>query len=125
MTLFLRDEHDRSIVDMEVWQTEREDGSPSMDISTAIDIKPYSHFLLMAYMDLLGNQEMNTNQTYDELFDLIKDFEDLQEMRGWLHEVYMMSDKPVTDEDFYKVLEILRERLKDIAQKYDLHYTED
>jgi len=111
MILFLRDQNNNTIVDLECWVKTAEDNKDYkyIELSVTVDIFYYSVFLL-------------TNP--DKQSEIIRDFSDIQELRGWLWEVYFNGQR--SDPDKYAdVLAKLREMLKTVANKYDLSYVED
>jgi len=111
MILFLRDDKNNTIVDLECWVKTAEDDKDYkyIELSVSIDIFYYSVFLI-------------TNP--DKQAEIIGDFSDIQELRGWLWEVYFNGQR--SDPDKYDdVIANLREKLKAVAQKYDLYYVED
>jgi len=109
MILFLRDKHNNSIVDLDCYVTTGDNDYRYIELSVTVDIMYYSILLL-------GNLFRKEQ--------VIKDFSDIQELRGWLWESYFMGDK--NDPDKYDdVIAKLREMLKSVAEKYDLNYVED
>ena len=109
MTLFLRDKKRRSIVDCECYIKKEDDDYRFIEISVTIDITAYSELLL-------SKPELTP--------DIIYDFTELSELRGWLWESYFMGDDN-DPEKLSDVLRILRELFNKIADKYDLYYVED
>ena len=76
-------------------------------------IEPYSDLLIDTY-------------SYDsnKVSELIETFDDLQELRGWLWEVYFMDNKNTIDK-YDDVVNDINERLKEVAIKYDLFLMKD
>lgn len=110
MTIFIRDQKNKTILDLEYY-IETKDNYSFIEISSSIIIDTYSQFLV------------NNLNRKDEI---IQDFDDLSELRGWLWEVYFMSEKNIgSDEQYSNVLSKLREIIKGVANKYNLYYTED
>lgn len=107
MTLFLRNEDNRTILEAEYW-VKTDDGRKFLDISAAIDVQNYSTSLL---------RKVSSND-YEEF---ITDIDGLSNVRGWLWEVYE-DTKP---ENYNDVLEKLRTWFKEIATKHNLQYVED
>ena len=108
MILFLRNNKNQSIVDLECW-VKTEAGNQFIEIHSAVIISTYSKFLL---------------KNLDRKTEIIEDFSRLDELRGWLWERYFVDG----DNDVKKygdVLLILRTLFKEIADKYDLSYVED
>lgn len=91
MTHFLRI-NGKTIVDVEATKD---------DISSVVCIGEYSRLLL------------SVENSRD---DVIRDFDDLQELRGEWHEVIKRAKNPD---------EFARERLLEIAQRYNLQYVTD
>lgn len=109
MTLFIRSKNNRTIVDIDVW-VKNEEGREFVEISVSINIEEYSKFLLG-----------HTSHFHKEI---IRDFSNISELRGWLWEKYFMggANNPEKLDD---VLNKVRKYLKKITTKYDLYYTED
>ena len=108
MILFLRDEKNNSIVDLECY-VKTEDGRSYVELHSSVDIFYYSIFLL-------------TNP--DKQPEIIKDFSEIDELRGWLWEVYFMGGDN-DPEKYGDVIAELRKMLKAVANKYNLGYVED
>ena len=108
MILFLRNNKNQSIVDLEVW-VKTENDYKFVEISSVVIIETYSKFLL---------------KNLDRKTEIIEDFSNISELRGWLWEKYFCGG----DNDPKKYPEVLLElkRLfETIAEKYDLNYVED
>jgi len=108
MTLFLRDSKNRNIVDMDLFtcsETNR-DGSRSVDLRVGIGIVPYSILLL---------------ENQDKKEEIIKDFDFIDEMRGWLWEWRRNN----TEENFKQIKDEVKDILVKIGGKYKLWYVED
>jgi len=111
MTLFLRDQYNNSIVDLDCWiETSKDDNDYKyIELSVTVDIQSYS-ILLMA--NLFRKHEV------------VKDFSYIQELRGWLWEDYFNEQK--SDPDKYDdVLAKLKTVLKTIGKRYDLTVVQD
>ena len=113
MILFLRNQYNKTIVDLECYVKTEYIGEPTpmkfVEISVDVAIDTYSHFLLDNF------------QRKDEI---IADFSDINELRGWLWERYFMGGD--NDPNKYNdVIQILRGRLQEVANKYNLKYVED
>ena len=111
MILFIRDKKNNSIVDLECWVKTAQDDKDYkyIELSVTVDILYYSAFLL---------------ENLDRKEEVITDFSGIQELRGWLWEVYFNGQR--SDPSKYDdVLAKLRGMLKAVAQKYDLRYVED
>ncbi len=103
MTIYLRNENNRTVVDMELWEN-KESG---MDLRVATNLRTYSEILL------------NNIERKDEV---IEDFNSIDEMRGWFHEVYMeMAESP----NFKEAREEVEAKLFMAAKKYNLHIVTD
>ena len=102
MTIFLRNDKNRSVVDIEV-----NSGKSNMDIHSIVVIDAYSKVLLA-----------NLNRS-DEV---VEDFQSISELRGWFWEVYMES---VEAPNFNEVIIKIRDMLIPIAEKYNLNYIVD
>lgn len=111
MTLFLRNETNDSILEIELWTDCEDPIYQFIDISCSIYIDNYSLMLI------------NTKDIQTQI-QMIHDFDELSEIRGWLHEVYFMTKKNTPDE-YNTVLNELRDILNKIGKKYNLHLVED
>lgn len=101
MVIFLRTPDNKTLVDISVF------GGENPDLSSVVVIGNYSRFLL-EYCVLHGGSAVT---------DLINLFDDLQEMRGWLFEKYLVENKNADQREIEeKVIEIL----KPITEEYDL-----
>ena len=108
MILFLRDQNNDTILDVECF-VKTEDGNSYVELHSAVCIAPYSKFLLA---------------NPDKQDAIISHFEDLSELRGWLWEKFFMGG--VNDPEKYdEVIGMLRKHLKAVANEFDLGYVED
>ena len=110
MILYLRDEKNRTILDLELY-VKTEDDRSFVELASSIDIKNYSLFLLNEKHPLRQSQ-------------IIRDFDELSELRGWLWESYFMVKKN-TKEEYDNVLEEVRKIIKKVADRHSLYYVED
>ena len=108
MILFLRDENNDTIVDIECF-IETEDDKRFIELHSSVDIHNYSKYLL---------------NNLDNSSEIIRIFDYISELRGWLWERFFMGAKN-DPEKYDEVIEILRKLLKGIAEKYNLSYVED
>jgi hypothetical protein len=108
MILFLRNDKRESIVDIECF-VKTEDERKFVEIHANVIIKPYSEFLL---------------KNIDRKDEIISDFTEIDELRGWLWESYFMGGDN-DPEEYDNIIKILRAGLKEIANKYKLAYVED
>ncbi len=103
MTIYLRDENNDTLVDISIWG-----GVTSLDLRSCIIIKNYSKFLL---------------ENHYRRHEIIKTFEDLSEIRGWLHEVYLsVENKNATKEDVIKRVKLI---LQDVCNNFKLNIVTD
>jgi hypothetical protein len=112
MILFLRNDKRETLVDIECFvktEYEANESRKFVEINASVIIEPYSKFLL-------DNQ--------DRAAEIIKDFSDISELRGWLWEKFFMGGDN-DPEKYDEVIKLLREGLQDIAQSYKLSYVED
>ena len=111
MILYLRDQNNNTIVDLECYVKTDEDNRDYkyVELGVVVDIQYYSIFLL---------------QNLNRKAEIITTFSDIQELRGWLWESYFMGGSNDPDK-YYDVLTELRKKLKAVAEKYDLYYIED
>jgi len=108
MILFLRNEKRESIVDVECF-VKTEDDRKFVEINASVIIRPYSEFLL---------------ENLDKKDEIIEDFENIDDLRGWLWESYFMGGDN-DPEEYDNIIKLLQEGLKEIGQKYKLSYVED
>ena len=113
MIHFLRDSKNRSILDLELFvkhpKSLGEEGEPYIELYSNVLIEPYSDFLL---------------DNLNESAAIIRDFDELSQLRGWLWEVYFMSKKN-EEKYFDDVQNIISNKLRLIAKKYQLSYITD
>ena len=110
MTLFLRNEKNETILDLEVW-VKTEDSYSFVELSSSINIKNYSLMLIK-----------NTDK--EKQIEMISDFDELSELRGWLWEVFFMVKKN-EPEEYEFVVQELKVILKKVADKYGLFVVQD
>ncbi len=110
MILFLRNEKNQTILDLEVW-IKTEDSNSFVEVSSVVNILNYSQMLLK-----------NTDSKIQQ--QMIKDFDELSELRGWLWEVFFMGRQNDARE-FKLVVSSLKQILETVAKKYGLHVIED
>jgi len=112
MILFLRNQYNKTIVDLDCYVKTEYEGNTSrkfVELSVDIAIDTYSHFLL------------ENLQRKDEI---IEDFSNINELRGWLWEKYFCGGD--NDPDEYKnIIKQLQALLQGHAEKYNLRYVED
>jgi hypothetical protein len=102
MVLFLRDKSRQDVVEVEI-----NFSKDKRDLRSSIDIEAYSEILL----NNLGRGN-----------EVIRDFIYIDQLRGWFWECYIPMTSSASQKD---CVEIVRDRLLKIAQKYDLYYVED
>lgn len=103
MTIYLRDENNNTLVDISVWESDN-----YLDLRSDVIIKHYSKFLL---------------ENHYRRHEIIKVFDDLSEMRGWLHEVYLsVENKNATLED---VIERVKLILQGVCNNFKLNIVTD
>ena len=103
MTLFLRNQDNDTILDVEIYKTKGH-----VELHSSIIIDKYSKFLLI-------------NQ--DKAMGIIRDFTMLSELRGCLWERYLGTNN--TEDRYEEALERVQNIMKDISNKYKLTYLED
>ncbi|MFA5207357.1 MAG: hypothetical protein WC428_01755 [Candidatus Paceibacterota bacterium] len=108
MILFLRNDKRESIVDIDCY-VKTEEERKFVELHASVIIKPYSEFLL---------------KNLDRKDEIISDFSEIDELRGWLWESYFMGGDN-DPKEYDNIIEILRKKLKEIATKYKLAYVED
>jgi len=115
MIFYLRNKKNETILDVDCYVKceERFGGEGDyryVELGAVVCIEPYSKFLL--------------ESPEDQRAEIIADFDNLQELRGWLWEKYFMKTKNTRDE-YDNVIKALRPMIKGIADKYELCYVED
>jgi hypothetical protein len=108
MTIFLRTPANKTLLDLEVW-VKKEDNYSFVELSAAINIKNYSEFLL---------------NNLDKKEEIVEDFQEISELRGWLWEVYFM-EKNNTPSELTNVIVELKKYLGSIAHYYGLRLITD
>lgn len=112
MTLFLRNEKNQTLVDIELWIKNEEQWS-YVEISCTVDIMNYSELLIDTY-----------EKSKLEAGLLMLDFDDLSEIRDWLWEDYFGSKKN-TEHYYDEVLVALKEKLNKYAKSLNLNLVID
>jgi len=97
-----------TIVDIEVYKNDN-----YIEIDSVVCIEPYSNLLIEVYLD-------DSNR----VTEFIETFDNLQELRGWLWEVYFMDNKNTIDK-YDDVVDDINKRLTDIAGEYNLFFMKD
>jgi hypothetical protein len=105
MILFLRNKKNDTILDVECFVEEGH-----VELHSTVCIEPYSELLLA--------------QPEEKQVETMIDFGKLQELRGWLWEMYFGGRQNTADQ-YDEILKILRTYLKEVADKYDIAYVED
>jgi len=108
MTLYLRNEKGDNLLDLEVW-VKTEEGYSFVELSSSIDIPSYSYLLL----DNLKRKNK-----------IIHDFDNLNELRGWLWERYFMTGKN-DGSQIDDVIDKLKIILTKVAKDYNLVLIQD
>ena len=108
MILFLRNDKRESLVDVECF-VKTEDEQKFVEIHASVIIAPYSEFLL---------------KNIDRASEIISDFTEIDELRGWLWESYFMGGDN-DPKEYDNIIKILRDGLQVIGKKYKLNYIED
>lgn len=110
--LFLRNQDNESIVDCSIYRDKNEiHGNWYVELNCTVDIKSYSKLLLGL------NEEKQT--------EAIADFDEIQELRGWLWEKFLFPNNNGTEEQLHATIEEVRTHFADIAAKYGLGVVED
>lgn len=125
MVLFLRDQGNNTIYEVEIW-TEIEDHGDDgkrrfIEMSTNVNILHYSKHLIQ----LISNSTRD-NSLVEKASEFVTYIDDLSELRGWMWENYfMVKDNDGSDEDEGQIIKMVREKLKQVANTYDLNVVED
>jgi len=104
MTIYLRDRDNNTLLDISIW----EKGDDGVDLRSNVIIKHYSKFLL---------------ENPYRRHEVIKVFDDLSELRGWLHERYLSVENSTATKD--QVIIKVTEMLKIIAKDFKLNVVTD
>lgn len=116
MILFLRNEKNRTIAEVDCY-VKTEDDRKFVELHATVDILYYSRFLLQSINDPFVWAGEAPTQTQE----IIDDFYEISELRGWLWEVYQDTEP----ENYNDIIKILREKIIKLADKYNLRYVED
>jgi len=108
MILFLRNEKNRTIVDIECF-VKTEDERKFVELHASVMIDTYSKFLL---------------DNLDRKDEIIEDFQTMSELRGWLWEKYFCGGDN-DPKEYPNVIKGLQALLQGHAEKYNLYYVED
>lgn len=103
MILYLRNERNRTVVDVELYTLHN-----WCELNSLVCIDTYSELLL----------------TQESKAECIKDFQELQELRGWLHETKGIISDDIRADKYDVILKELVDHLKMIAEKYKLYFIE-
>jgi hypothetical protein len=112
MIIFLRNQNNRTILDLDCYvktEYEANESRKFVEVSADVSILYYSKFLL---------------ENLDKKEEIIQDFYDMSELRGWLWERYFMGGDN-DPEKYDDVIKELRTMIKGYASKYNLRYVED
>jgi len=113
VTFFLRDrETGETVAECDVFIDHYLDKHRYVDAVPTVDVRAFACLLLKAPASRLAQ--------------LIKDFEDIQDIRGYVHERLLMH-KRNTEEEFDFVATKVRELIKDVCSRHSdlLYYVED
>lgn len=114
MIIYLRTQKNKTLVDISVY---------NQDLHSVVRITNYSTFLIQQLTFYKTKYSADKKQYKNEIIELVSTFDDLQELRGWLHERYMATEnKNPTDEEIEK--EVIK-KLKPICKKYSLNIVTD
>lgn len=112
MTLFLRNDKNETVVDIELNQTKED----YIELRSVVCIEPYSKLLIDCYIQHIGQPE--------KILEFIQTFTELQELRGWLWETYFMGSEN-TNKEFHAVLKAVKDILSEVCKKYNLYLVID
>ncbi len=108
MTLYLRNEKNKTLLDLDVW-VKIEEGNRFVELHSTVDIKHYSELLL---------------NNLDKKNRIIHDFDKLSELRGWLWERYFMMGKN-DGSQIDDIIDKLKKILNKVAKDYNLALIQD
>jgi hypothetical protein len=104
MIFYLRDDNNKSIVDVECYVTEGH-----VELHSTVIIEYFVPFLL-------------SNLSMEE--EITEDFDNISKLRGWLWETHFMGRKNTSDE-YDTIIKILVDYFDKIAKIYNLRYVTD
>lgn len=104
MIFYIRNKENKTIIEIVLFK-KKEDGREFVEISSGINIPEYSELLL-------NNLNMKDY--------IIEDFRFLDEIRGWMWEVYFMDGNNNNIDDYDNVKKAISKYINDIANKYNL-----
>lgn len=108
MVIYIRNKKGDNIYEVEL--TENKDNTVR-NIIGSINTKEFSNFLL---------ERCDKSSNKKGIMEVIDDFNELSEIRGWYFENYIHKSK-----DYDDVLAVVKSMLKSVASKYDLAIVED
>jgi hypothetical protein len=110
MIFYIRDAKNNDVFELELW-TKIESGRRNIEIKSSIHVAGYSKFLV-------ANQ--------GSIDDIVSDFSELEDMRGWMWEQYFATKKnDGSQSDYIAIHGHIRSRLTEVAIKYGLMMVED
>ena len=112
MTLFLRNDKNETLVDINLFQSKGD----YIELRSVVCINTYSTLLIN-----ILNQYIDSP---DKVLEFIRDFNNLQELRGWLWETYFMV-RQNTNKEFPAVLKAVKDILSEVCKKYNLYLVID
>ena len=114
MIIYLRTAKNKTLVDISVY---------SQDLHSVVPIETYSEFLIRMMSFYKEKYSTDKDQYKKEVIELVRTFDDLQELRGWLHESYIsfVNKNPTNREIEEEVIK----KLEPIAKKYNVHIVTD
>lgn len=104
MVINLRNKDKQNVVDIEINVAVRDwNLSEYVDLRISVDLELYSKILL----DNIDRKE-----------EVIDDFVEIDQLRTWLHESFLMLSNTV--KDYQRVVDAVKKRVTDIGDKYGL-----
>lgn len=104
MVINLRNKDKQNVVDIEINVAVRDwNLSEYVDLRSSVDLELYSKILL----DNIDRKE-----------EVIDDFVEIDRLRTWLHESFLMLSNTV--KDYQRVVDAVKKRVTDIGDKYGL-----
>ena len=103
MIIYLVNEKNQRLLDVEIWVKE-EDGKRFIELNSVVPIVAYSNFLL---------------ENIDRKNEIINTFDELNELRGWLWEVYFLGGQNNPDE-YDNVIKELKTIIKKVGKDFNL-----
>jgi hypothetical protein len=116
MIHFLRTKTNKTIAEVMCWvKHDHETNTDYVEVSASIDIPTYSRELIKRHINSTPTSSANS---------FVHAFGELDEIRGWFYEVYLMHKKNTPD-TLEETNAVIQHKMLAIANMFDLLYVED